>query len=397
MSRFERKNSARPLLGSNSSYLGAIAFKDSPDQSNRRYLWLENISKELRWSIGSFPNNPCKRLCFSHIQAVFLIVSPSNYGFKVQSNSHTIVFWLQSEKEAKNWVNEIGKLISPDENLKKKRATSAINVPVQDFQTLNIKLCKVLAEHIPNIKSHLFEEIPMLLNSYLSSIFPLQTEDIVTAEVKSLKDQVVSLQNKIKYMEKAKIEYDTYSMLEEEYNVVKSMGMELSQSLDALQQEKTVLTRDAKILKNELSLDNAGNKEIFSKGHKENSAIVLVDGEEKLASVVLERSVLHLYEPSGFSTSIEKIMFSSILSMEILENSRMCLNMNGGDLIELTGPQGFLKELLKSFEIYKSLQENGNERVLVHYSSLCNESERQLRNMEMLIKDYKKIMTVIYI
>ena len=38
MSKFERKNSARPLLSNNSSYLGTIAYKESFDQSNKRYL-----------------------------------------------------------------------------------------------------------------------------------------------------------------------------------------------------------------------------------------------------------------------------------------------------------------------------------------------------------------------
>ena len=397
MSRFERKNSARPLIAQNSSYLGTIAFKDTPDSNNRRYLWLEYISKELRWSIGPVPQNPCKRLCFSHIQSISSMLSNSHFGFKVQSKSHSLVFWLQSEKEAKNWINEINSLISSDENSKKTRAVSLVGESGIDIRTLNVKFAEVLGVHMQNFQSRAFEELPAAIKEYLSSIFSSSPKEEISSEVKSLKNQVVFLQNKIKSMEQAKIEYDKSSLLEEEYKEVRELGLDLSMTLDKLQADKANLSRDAKILKNEHSADNAQNKEMqmqIKKCKNAEGRIVTVNRQSKLAIIIPELHVLHLYHPTDLSAHIEKVMFSTVATMNFSGMSKICIKPTCGSSIEINGEIDFLKEILEAYERYQFLESHPSENALMHYFSVCDESERQLRTMERQVKYYKKVVTV---
>ena len=344
MSRFERKNSARPLFPHNSSYLGTIAFKDTPDSNNRRYLWLEYISKELRWSIGPVPQNPCKRLCFSHIQSISPILSNSHFGFKVQSKSHILIFWLQSEKEANNWINEINSLIPSDENSKKTRSISLVGSSGIDIRTLNLKFSEVLGVHMQNFKSLAFEELPVAISEYLSSIFSSSPKEEISCEVKSLKDQVVFLQNKIKNMEQAKIEYDKYSLLESEYKEVRELGLDLSMTLDKLQADKATLSRDSKILKNELSADNSQNKEmqLQNKIHQNTMGrIVTVNQQSRLATIIPELHVLQLYHPTDLSTNTEKVLFSTVATVSFSGISKICIKHICGSSLEINGEPDF--------------------------------------------------------
>ena len=116
-----------------------------------------------------------------------------------------------------------------------------------ELQSLRFSLVKILTEYVPNAKHHRIEEIPNLIKEVFISLEPPPFDENLTPEVKSLKEQIASLQSKIKAMEEAKIEYDKYLLLEEEYKALKIVGAELSLKLDKIQSEKSVLSRGSRL------------------------------------------------------------------------------------------------------------------------------------------------------
>ena len=402
MSRFERKNSGRVLVNNNSSYLGAIAYKDSYDQSNKRYLWIDYLSKELRWSIGLVPQNPYKKIPFSHIQSVSKIIPSPHFGFKLQTNSRILIFWLSTEKELNTWINEIANLISPNENIKidKKRATSLMTPEYNDMQFLKFKLLQVLNPYIPNIQSQNIEELSLTIKEYLDNLINSKSEERLEqeneSESKILQNQILLLQNKIKNMEEIKIQYDHYNKLEEEYNFLKGIRMDLSVKLDKVQAEKSLFSRESRLFKNELSAITAWNKQILLQTKKEKilSGQVTVNNQPKLVAVLVDLHMLCLYHPTEFTPTMEKILYSMISDIKLIEKSTILISLLNGNSLKVIGEAEFLKKIQQTYEKYQELQTDANGKILNHYHLLCEESERQLKAIEKQVKCYKKAVTV---
>ena len=389
MSRIERRNTQNALLPSKGKFTGTIAFKDTPEVSNRRYIWLDYLSKEIRWSVGSMPQNLCKRLLISFIQKVSKTSSPPHFGVKIESKSHTIVFWLLNEKETTHWVSEISGLMCQDENSKsRKRASSVLNTEQRDTN-IRTKVLNVINTLIPNAKVCKFEDSVEVVRNFLNS----QNENKVSDEVKVLKEQVFNLQTRINSMEEVKAEYDKYSVLEDEYLKAKNSGIDLSKKLDKLQVEKSELSRDLRIMRNELSsmpnsTSKSGERSIYG-------GIVTIENQHKLVNYLPELFTLFIYPLYEFSTLVEKYMYALVKSMKIHEKT-LSIQYNES-MISMTGEVDVLERILESYEKYGKIQENTQEKTLIHYLSVCDESDRQLRAFDKQVKGYKKIMTVRHI
>ena len=400
MSKFERKNSARPLLSNNSSYLGTIAYKESFDQSNKRYLWIDYLNKELRWSVKAIPQGPCKKLRFSHIQSISKVPSSTHFGFKIQSNSHDLVFWLLTEKELKTWINEISNFISPNENIKndRMRATSLIAPECADKQHLKIKSKQVLNPHISNTQYQHKEDISITIKDNLENIISHdQLEEEIDPEIKSLQDQVSFLQNKIKSMEEVKLQYDSYLTLEEEYKFLQDVRTELNIKLDKISSETNNHLLQSQLLTNELNTILIWNKQFQGKNDtfKVVTEQVTVNNEAKFASLLFELSILYIYHTSELTPDIDKIIFSMIKSIQVIEDCMISILLINGSSLVIVGNKEFLIKIIRSFEKYQEIQADSNEKELNYYSLLCNDNEKQLRMIEKQVKSYKKAVTVI--
>jgi hypothetical protein len=387
MSRIERRNTQNTLLNNKSSYSGTIAFKDHPEVSNRRYIWLDHSSKEIRWSVGTIPQNPCKRLSINFIQKLSKTSSSSHFGLKIESKSHTLVFWFLNEKEANQWYIEITSLMSQDENCRsRKRATSLLQPCSED--SIKLKVLSIVNTLIPNAQIKKFEDSVEIVKNFLASSSEVQ----VSPEVKVLKEQVLNLQQRIKSMEEVKAEYDKYSVLEDEYLKVKNNGIDLSKKLDKIQAEKSELSRELRIIKNELSSINVsahdcGKRSIYG-------GIVTIEGEHKLVNYLPELFTLFVYPLYEFSTAVEKFLYTLVKNMEMTEKS---LTLTYEDsTITMIGESEVLERIKESYETYLKIQENTQEKNLIHFLSVCDESDRQLRALDRQVKGYKKMMTVFF-
>lgn len=392
MSRIERRNTQNALISNKASFTGAIAFKDTPEASNRRYIWIDYLSKEIRWSVGSMPQNLCKRLSISFIHKVSKASSACHFGFKIESKSHTIVFWLLNEKEANHWVSEISGLMCQDENLKaRKRASSVLNTEQRD-SNIRMKVLNIINTLVPNAQVCKFEDSVEVVRNFLNS----QSEFKVSDEVKVLKEQAANLQSRIKSMEEVKAEYDKYSVLEDEYLKAKNFGIDLSKKLDKLQAEKSELSRDSRIVKNQISsISSSSTRTENSKDRSTYGGIVTIDGQHKLVNYLPELFTLFIYPLYEFSTVVEKLMYAMVKSMQVTEKN---LSVNYNDsVIVMTGESDVLDRIKESYEKYKKIQENSQEKTLIHYLSVCDESDRQLRALDKQVKGYKKLMTVRHI
>jgi hypothetical protein len=394
MLKFEKKNPEKLLSQNNPRYLGTIGYKDTPEVGNRRYLWIEYITKELRWSVGSVPHNPCKRLSLSNIQSISKVTQSFHHGFNIQSKSHSLLFWLPDEKEVNAWMNEINAFIVPDENSRAKKKRVISSTETIELQAVKNKVISVLSSYIPNLVLCKLENIPCIVKEYLDSMLVNGPDDLITPETKSLKDQVNILQGKIKNMEEVKIEHEKYAELEQEYNSVKAIGIELSNTLDKLQADKALLSRDSRQFKNELSIMNAWNKQNQSKKSKILSDLVTINNEKKLAAFISDINALYLYHPIEFICTNDKYLYSMISNMQIYEDSWITITLSNGTSVNIQGQAQFLKEIKTSFEKYQILQNNSAEKQLVHYFSVCEENERQLRTIEAQVRVYKKTLTV---
>ncbi|OMJ73628.1 hypothetical protein SteCoe_27645 [Stentor coeruleus] len=400
MSKFERRIHHRPLICNSSSYLGTIAFKDTPDAQNRRYLWIDYTTKEMRWSVGTVPHNPCKRISLSCIQSVTKVVSSPHIGFKLQSKSHTLVFWLYNEKEANAWISELSNLISPDENVKakKSRTVSPFECELSEMQSLKFKVMKILNSYIPALQVQSIEEVPEILKNYLDSLVCEKKEETIPEEVKPLKEQINLLQNKIKSLEEVKAEYDKYSLLEEEFTSLKAIGSELGAKFDKIQAEKALLCRDARLMRNELSSINIQNKQSQKQLKKSSllSGLVSLNNSPRFLTLISDINTLFLYTPCEFSISSEKFLYSMISHMHITESKQLSLCLVNNFTMTLDGESNILESILESYNRYLALESNPNEKALAQYAAICEESDRQLRAFEKQVKCYKQIMTVIY-
>lgn len=386
MSRIERRNTQNALLNCKSSYSGTVAFKDSPEVSNRRYIWLDYNSKELRWSVGTMPQNLCKRLSINFIQKLSKVSTSSHSGFKIESKSHTITFWLLSEKDSNHWYSEILSLMSQDENSRSRKRASSVLTPSTEDSALKLRVLSIISTLIPNSSINRFEDSVEIVKTFLTN----QSELSVSDEVKVLKDQVNTLQSRIKSMEEVKAEYDKYSVLEDEYLKVKNSGIDLSKKLDKIQADKSELSRELRIMKNEMSSLGVSASDSVKKSIY--GGIVTIEGQHKLVNYLPELFTLFVYPLYEFSNTVDKYLYAMVVSIELSERK---LSLKYEDkVVIMNGELEVLERIKESYEVYMKIQGNTQEKNLIHFMSVCDESERQLRALDRQVKGYKRIMTV---
>ena len=122
---------------------------------------------------------------------------------------------------------------------------------------------------------------------------------------------------------------------------------------------------------------------------------VTVNNEAKFASLLFELSILYIYHTSELTPDIDKIIFSMIKSIQVIEDCMISILLINGSSLVIVGNKEFLIKIIRSFEKYQEIQADSNEKELNYYSLLCNDNEKQLRMIEKQVKSYKKAVTVI--
>ena len=122
---------------------------------------------------------------------------------------------------------------------------------------------------------------------------------------------------------------------------------------------------------------------------------VTVNNEAKFASLLFELSILYIYHTSELTPDIDKIIFSMIKSIQVIEDCMISILLINGSSLVIVGNKEFLIKIRRSFEKYQEIQADSNEKELNYYSLLCNDNEKQLRMIEKQVKSYKKAVTVI--
>ena len=113
--------------------------------------------------------------------------------------------------------------------------------------------------------------------------------------------------------------------------------------------------------------------------------------------MVKDLNILYFYDQTDFKPSTEKFLYSMISTIQLIENSTILVSLNNDSRIKIIGDSEFFEEFKNSFEKYQNLQKDFGKNNFLHYFSVCNESEKQLRAIEKQIFAYKNAITVIFI